>query len=366
CQPSPCGANSECRVNGNSPSCSCLPEFLGSPPNCRPQCISNSECPSSQACVNQKCVDPCPGLCGLNANCRVFSHTAMCLCQDGYTGDPFSQCSPQRAQPIEQLQPCNPSPCGINAKCEARGDAGSCTCLPEYFGNPYEGCRPECVQNSDCPSNRACVNQKCRDPCPGTCGANAECQVISHSYVCECSQEYIGNPYEGCRPECIGNSECAANRACIRQKCADPCPGTCGQEAHCSVNNHIPICSCPAGYTGNAFVQCTRQVAPITPKDPCYPSPCGLNSVCRVQRDQAVCECLPGFFGNPLAQGCRPECTLSSDCAKDRACVNNKCVDACAGVCGYGAVCQTINHSPICSCPDSMVGNPFVQCEAPR
>nr|1OIG_A Chain A, Dumpy, isoform Y len=24
--------------------------------------------------------------------------------------------------------------------------------------------RPECVLNSDCPSNQACVNQKCRDP----------------------------------------------------------------------------------------------------------------------------------------------------------------------------------------------------------
>lgn len=207
-----------------------------------------------------------------------------------------------------------------------------------------------------------------KNPCyPSPCGTNAVCRVQGENYVCECSQlEYIGNPYEGCRPECVGNSECPANQACIRSKCQDPCPGVCGLEAICTMNNHIPICSCPPGYTGNAFAQCTRQVTPPPPSDPCYPSPCGPNSICRIQNEKAVCECLPGFFGNPLAQGCRPECTLSSDCAKDRACINSKCVDACVGECGFGAVCQTINHSPVCSCPANMVGNPFVQCEEPR
>lgn len=46
------------------------------------------------------------------------------------------------------------------------------------------------------------------------------------------------------------------NRACIRQKCQDPCPGTCGLEALCSITNHIPICTCPHGTTGDAFRQC--------------------------------------------------------------------------------------------------------------
>jgi len=68
---------------------------------------------------------------------------------------------------------------------------------------------------------------------------------------------YHGNPYDGCRPECIGNSECQMNKACIKNKCVDPCPGTCGFEALCSVINHIPICSCPQGLTGDAFRQCT-------------------------------------------------------------------------------------------------------------
>lgn len=70
-----------------------MPEFVGSPPNCRPECISNSECASNLACVNNKCKDPCPGSCGSNTECRVVSHTAMCVCLIGYEGDPFIQCT---------------------------------------------------------------------------------------------------------------------------------------------------------------------------------------------------------------------------------------------------------------------------------
>ena len=188
--------------------------------------------------------------------------------------------------------------------------------------------------------------------------------------MCECVNDYIGNPYEGCRPECVGNSECPANRACIRQKCADPCPGTCGTEAICTIHNHIPICSCPPGYSGNAFEQCSPIVIediPLEKTDPCYPTPCGQNTICKVQRGQAVCECLPGFFGNAYGPECRPECTLSSDCAKNKACVNNKCEDPCPGFCGYGAVCQAVNHIPLCSCPVPLEGNPFLEChEAPK
>ena len=92
CQPSPCGPNAQCQVFNNAPSCSCNPEFIGSPPSCRPECTSNSECSSHLACVNQKCKDPCPGACGLNTACRVVSHTPMCVCDQGYSGDPFTGC----------------------------------------------------------------------------------------------------------------------------------------------------------------------------------------------------------------------------------------------------------------------------------
>lgn len=199
CVPNPCGPNSQCQAIGDSPSCTCLPEFIGQPPNCRPECISNSECSNSLACIKEKCKDPCPGSCGINAECHVVSHTSICNCLSGYIGNPFIQCV-REPPPIvyDRPNPCVPSPCGSNAICKEQNGAGSCTCIENYFGNPYEGCRPECVLNSDCPSNRACVNYKCRDPCPGTCGQNAVCQVVNHLPSCTCRQGYNGDPFVHC------------------------------------------------------------------------------------------------------------------------------------------------------------------------
>lgn len=95
CVPSPCGPNSECRPIGDSPSCSCLQNYIGSPPNCRPECSINSECPSNLACIREKCRDPCPGSCGTYAQCNVINHLPICNCIEEYTGDPFTNCYPK-------------------------------------------------------------------------------------------------------------------------------------------------------------------------------------------------------------------------------------------------------------------------------
>lgn len=52
------------------------------------------------------------------------------------------------------------------------------------------------------------------------------------------------------------SSECPLDKACVNEKCVDPCPGTCGLAAKCNVVNHNPICSCPVGQTGDPFVRC--------------------------------------------------------------------------------------------------------------
>lgn len=100
--------------------------------------------------------------------------------------------------PVESLTPCLPNPCGANAVCRDQNGVGSCQCQSEYFGNPYEGCRPECIVSSDCPSNRACVRNKCQDPCPGVCSPNADCLVTNHIPSCTCKPGYTGNPYTYC------------------------------------------------------------------------------------------------------------------------------------------------------------------------
>jgi hypothetical protein len=220
CNPSPCGPNSQCREFNGQAVCSCVPGYIGSPPTCRPECVVSSECPLNEACVNQKCIDPCPGTCGVGAHCQVVNHNPICSCPPRFTGDPFSRCLPIRKnfctclrdkysyiiqsfhteEPVVtpvQINPCQPSPCGPNAECRVVGESPSCSCLPGYSGAP-PNCRPECVSNSECPSHLACMNQKCKDPCPGTCGQNAECRVVSHTPNCICISGYHGDPFRNC------------------------------------------------------------------------------------------------------------------------------------------------------------------------
>lgn len=92
CKPSPCGPFSQCRVVNGHAVCSCQANYIGTPPSCKPECVVSTECPQDRACVNQKCVDPCPGTCGLNARCQVVNHNPICSCNPGFTGDPFTRC----------------------------------------------------------------------------------------------------------------------------------------------------------------------------------------------------------------------------------------------------------------------------------
>lgn len=96
-------------------------------------------------------------------------------------------------------EPCNPSPCGPYSQCRVVNGQAVCSCVPGYVGSP-PACRPECVVNSDCGRNEACSNQKCRDPCPGTCGVGARCEVVNHNPICSCPPRYTGDPFTRCRP----------------------------------------------------------------------------------------------------------------------------------------------------------------------
>lgn len=95
--------------------------------------------------------------------------------------------------------PCNPSPCGENAICRERNGVGSCSCMPEFpRGDPYSGCRPICITNNDCDTNKACVRNKCVDPCINLCGINAQCKVVNHSPQCSCIEGFAGNALREC------------------------------------------------------------------------------------------------------------------------------------------------------------------------
>jgi len=48
------------------------------------------------------------------------------------------------------------------------------------------------------------------------------------------------------------------DKACVEQKCIDPCIGKCGYNARCEVRAHAAYCSCPLGFRGDPLSVCSR------------------------------------------------------------------------------------------------------------
>lgn len=164
------GKNTQCSVVNNRAVCSCIPEYLGDPhTGCKPECVLNSDCPQGKSCINKRCENACIGsICGINAECRVSYHTATCSCLNGYMGDAFIHCLPITNTTSE---PCHADPCGPHNVCNVYGNnVALCDpCAgPNSYNNPQ--CRPECLSNTDCAFDKACIRNKCQDPCPGVCG----------------------------------------------------------------------------------------------------------------------------------------------------------------------------------------------------
>ena len=178
------------------------------------------------------------------------------------------------------------------------------------------------------------------------------------------------------------SSDCPPQLACLATTCTDPCVGRCGLGAECQVIRHHPICTCPPGFQGDPFLQCTvtprkavspepeitrtnaclflAPIRPPVPSNPCSPSPCGAHSSCKPHRGTPMCTCQPGYRGSPPS--CRPECVFNDECSREKACSNQKCINPCDGACGLNAKCSVRNHLPICKCPEKYNGDPFRQC----
>ena len=211
-------------------------------------CKSDNECPNNQACIQRECQDPCPfEQCGIKAFCTVNAHRARCQCPEAHKGSPYIECKPYECLtnpdcPMTQAcrnEKCvDPCDCAANADCSARNHRGYCTCIPGYIGDPYiDGCRlrkhinlkvrfkkkhssktfspfhkiaPEpvveeqdCRVDVDCASLEICYQSggrnKCVDPCStiSPCVSQATCRVHSttptRTMSCICFEGYTGN-----------------------------------------------------------------------------------------------------------------------------------------------------------------------------
>lgn len=220
--------------------------------------------------------------------------------------------------------PCSPNPCGPNSVCRASGTVAHCSCRSAMFEEP-PSCRPECHVDSDCPPTLACRNNKCRDPCPGSCGTHAMCRTVSHSPICTCPSHYTGDPFVRCLEGKVNVLFC--------------------KDWLFNLNK--------VWFTYFTYVPTVHGIE-AEQKSPC--PDCGPNADCV----DSICRCRADFIGAPPY--CRPECLKSSECDWKLMCLNRRCTDPCPGACGQGAVCTAFAHEPRCDCPPSTTGNPFIEC----
>lgn len=437
----PCHRPSECQITPTTPVrtmiCTCPDGYISNgSSSCKPTnmvvkvggCISDADCSEDRACLRGICHNPCN--CGLNAECRIKNHKPVCSCRQGYVGNPEFECTRVECSvnsdcPTTYLcrnQQCTPAcqgeQCALNAECLAVNHRAVCECIPGYRGNARGvSCIPiGCQTNNDCPSDRACVNAQCINPCETTanCTIDEVCKVYEHRPQCACPSGTIAQN-NGCEPLrnipiCRYDQDCPSQTACIRGECTNPCNATqpCGVNAQCRVLDTIPIrtmtCECLPGYTGNAAIQCDKRslcsiekgfVRDINGQCICPPgnaldiyeycAPCNEergftvdetgHCVCALNRGFAideygrcVCSIDHGYRLTVTGECVKkniPECQDDNDCADNRYCnvENRVCEDPCLQkVCGINAFCSAIQHNAQCQCIAGYTGNADIIC----
>ena len=399
----PCLRNAECYAQSHRAQCRCLPGYEGDGERrCSAVgCSSDDECPANQACLSRQCVNPClyRNPCASNAECFVSVHRPQCRCPAGYVGSPLvlcvpeprpvclvdSDCGPRLACISDQcVPPCaTMDPCADTALCSVVNTSPmrtmTCNCPEDMVPDSLGGCVPiqvagtvGCAASSDCPSDQACVNGRCQDPCD--CGPNADCRVVNHRAICACRAGYSGNPNIFCAEVgCSDDDSCRSDEACVNGECINPCVyrDPCALTARCYAENHVAACRCPEGMQGDPFTRCepigcrsdsecamTQRCQNRQCVDVClYDSQCAPNAECLAVRHQAVCRCPPHLpLGNPRFSCeprlppvvAEPECRTDADCGPQLACLEERCQNPCAVLdpCHRSAECRVVDTVP--------------------
>ena len=164
-------------------------------------CQSDFECKETHACRSGECTPVCgvDGLpCGGDAICTGIVHKPICTCPVGLDGDPYVTCTSKSCRansdcPPEQAcinkicqDPCAiEDPCDTSAECKVKNHKPDCSCPSGFIGTRGPGGTCEkseigCRQDSECPSQTACISGQCQNPCTlaDPCGLNAVCTVL--------------------------------------------------------------------------------------------------------------------------------------------------------------------------------------------
>lgn len=229
--------------------------------------------------------------CGRGAECIVQNHRAQCQCPAGTQGDPLLSCITGICHYNEDCADheacdrlnrvcrpvCEEDTCADSAICVGKQHQPKCHCPAGTSGNPHVECvgreavehEPECRIDSECPSQFACINQLCKNPCAtqNICTIDQECRVLDtlplRTVSCQCPPDTIADSSGRCKPiiqeECHIDSDCKDSDKCIRGNCIEACKvDRCGVNALCNSIYHQAVCTCAPGYTGNAHTECTN------------------------------------------------------------------------------------------------------------
>lgn len=71
----------------------------------KPQCTVDNDCLQSEVCVSQVCRDPCAvqNPCGTSAICRASNHRPLCVCPQGWAGNPQVRCYRRKLKKLNEI-----------------------------------------------------------------------------------------------------------------------------------------------------------------------------------------------------------------------------------------------------------------------
>ncbi|XP_077866376.1 uncharacterized protein LOC144354109 [Saccoglossus kowalevskii] len=202
------------------------------------------------ACENINCQN--------GGTCRAEVHTAVCYCQQGYTGN--------RCQSL--INYCDPSPCYNFGVCTHNTLGFTCQCEQKYDGdycqtrfNPCNYVDPPCVNDGKC---------------------KTDYQKETH-YECECVDELRHFP-----PHCDVHNHCTERD--------EPCLNG----GVCVLQDRDPgyLCACKEGYGGT---QCEKEIPeqPVfTVVNICMIEPCKNGGTCNpISGADYTCSCINNYSG---------------------------------------------------------------------
>ncbi len=193
------------------------------------------------------------------------------------------------------------------------------------------------------------------DACkPESCSGRGVCTEVGDDISCACFDGYAGESCEECAPgyaDPDGDGVCEAQAACE----ADSCSG----HGVCDDSSGAPVCTCDAGYAGDACATCADgyhlEADACVADAVCTADSCGGHGTCDDSSGQVVCTCDVGYEGqacDACAAGYHDD--GQGGCVADETCQANTCS-------GHGA-CDDSGGAPVCTCDAGYAGLNCSQC----